>query len=68
MPGTSVPGLITAGSYLKEGQWSFWDVVRPPKTISVTLRNHRFSRLIVEVADPVAAIARLQHAAKASVQ
>ena len=61
LPGTSVPGLITAGSYVKQGAWSFWDVVRPSKVIAVTLRNHRFSRLVIEVADPIGDIARLQH-------
>ena len=62
LPGTSLPGVITAGSYFKDGKWSFWDVVRPSRAIAVTLRNHRFSRLIVEVADPVAVIALLQQA------
>ena len=61
--GTSLPGVITAGIYFKDGRWSFWDVVRPSNTIAVTIKGHRFSRLIVEVDDPIAAIARLQHAA-----
>ena len=62
LPGTWFPGLITAGSYLKKGQWSFWDVVNPARTIAVTTRGHRFSRLIVEVADPAAEISRLEAA------
>src|SRR5688572_27292230 len=66
LPGTSVPGLITAGSYLKGGEWSFWDVVRPARAIAVTTQNQRYRRLIVEVADPVAEIARLQGAASAA--
>ena len=63
LPGTSLPGIITAGSYLKRGEWSFWDVIRPARTIAVTTRNHRYRCLIVEVADPVGEIARLQSAA-----
>lgn len=66
LPGTWFPGLITAGSYLKSGQWSFWDVVTPARTIAVTLREHRFSRLVVEVADPAAEIARLRQALAAT--
>lgn len=62
LPGTSFPGLITAGSYLKRGQWSFWDVVRPGKAIAVTLKEHRFTRMIVEVADPTAEVQRLEQA------
>jgi len=66
LPGTWFPGLITAGSYLKSGQWSFWDVMRPAQTIAVTLKEHRFSRLIVEVADPAAEILRLKQALAAA--
>ena len=62
LPGTWFPGVITAGSYLKKGQWSFWDVVSPERTIVVTTKGHRFSRLIVEVADPVAEMSRLETA------
>ena len=63
LPGTSLPGVITAGSYFKNGQWSFWDVVQPSRAIAVTLRNHRFARLVVEVAEPVVVIGLLQRAA-----
>ena len=65
LPGTWFFGLITAGTYLKKGQWSFWDVVRPAKTIAVTIKNHRFTRLIVEVADPGTDISRLEKAVAA---
>jgi hypothetical protein len=66
LPGTSVPGVITAGSYLKSGAWSFWDVVRPAKAIAVTTKNQRFRRVIVEVADPTEEILRLQRAVAAA--
>jgi len=66
LPGMCLPGLITAGSYVKSGQWSFWDVVRPAKTIAVTLNDHRFTHVIVEVADPTAELLRLREALAAA--
>ena len=51
-PGTHVPGVITAGTFLLEGSWVFWDVHDPEKAIAIDLHDERFSTLIVEVADP----------------
>ena len=52
MAGTSMLGLITAGTFRQDAQWTFWDVVQRHAAIVVTLRGHRYSRLIVEVARP----------------
>ena len=62
MPGTHVPGLITAGSFYQEGKRVFWDVHQPEKTIVIELHDERFNELIVEVADPEAALKLVQHA------
>jgi hypothetical protein len=50
--GTSMPGLITAGTFRQGGRWTFWDVAHPRAAIVVTLRGHWYSRLIIEVARP----------------
>ena len=50
--GTWMPGLITAGTFRQDAQWTFWDVAQPHATIVVTLRGHWYSRLIIEVARP----------------
>ena len=50
--GTWVPGVITAGTFRQHGMWTFWDVAQSHAAIVVTLRGHRYSRLIVEVARP----------------
>jgi len=50
--GTWMPGVITAGTFRKDAQWTFWDVTQWDAAIVVTLRGHRYSRLIVEVARP----------------
>jgi len=56
MPGTNVPGVITAGTFCQDGTCFFWDVHHPEKTIVIDLRDERYSELIVEVNDPEAAV------------
>ena len=60
MPGTNVPGVITAGTFYQDGKRVFWDVHHPEKTIVIDLNDERYSRLIVEVADPQAAVILVQ--------
>jgi len=52
MPGTSVPGVITAGTFYQEGKRVFWDVHHPENTVVIELRDERYNELIVEVANP----------------
>jgi hypothetical protein len=56
MPGTSVPGVITAGTFYQDGKRVFWDVHNPETTIVIDLHDERYSELVVEVADPQAAV------------
>lgn len=56
MPGTNVPGVITAGSFYLHGDWVFWDVHNPEKTVVISLHDERYKALVVEVADPEAAV------------
>jgi len=62
MPGTNVPGVITAGTFYQDGKRVFWDVHHPEKTIVIDLHDERFSQLVVEVADPAAAVQLIQTA------
>ncbi|MGB8888019.1 MAG: hypothetical protein WCC87_14910 [Candidatus Korobacteraceae bacterium] len=57
LPGTNVPGVITAGTFYQDGKRVFWDVHDPEKTIVIDLHDERYNQLIVEVADPGAAVA-----------
>src|SRR5579884_2003346 len=47
LPGTSLPGVITAGSYLKQGEWSFWDVHDPHKAVTIHLRDEHYAKVVV---------------------
>jgi hypothetical protein len=62
MPGTNVPGVITAGTFYQDGKRVFWDVHHPEKTIVIDLRDERYSELVVEVDDPIAAVWLIQNA------
>jgi hypothetical protein len=62
MPGTNVPGVITAGTFYQDGKRVFWDVHRPEKTIVIDLRDERYNELVVEVDDPEAAVRLIQNA------
>jgi len=56
LPGTNIPGVITAGTFYQHGKRIFWDVHNPANTVVIELRDERYDELIVEVADPNAAI------------
>jgi len=51
MPGTNIPGVLTAGTFYQDGKRVFWDVHNPDNTIVIELRDERYSELIVEVED-----------------
>jgi hypothetical protein len=57
LPGTFVPGLITAGTYYEPDlERVFWDVHDDEKAIVIDLHGEDFSKLVIEVADPEASI------------
>ena len=58
--GTDVPGLFAAGTFYYHGEIVFWDVRNPANAIVLSLDHERYKKLIVEVADPAAAVALLQ--------
>jgi hypothetical protein len=62
MPGTNVPGVITAGTFYQDGKRVFWDVHHPEKTIIIDLHDERYNELIVEVDDPAVAANLIQNA------
>jgi hypothetical protein len=62
MPGTNVPGVITAGTFYQDGKRVFWDVRHPEKTIVIDLHDERYNELIVEVDDPEEVVKLIQTA------
>jgi hypothetical protein len=56
MPGTNIPGVLTAGTFYQHGKRVFWDVHNPDNTVVIELKDERYNELIIEVADPQAAV------------
>lgn len=55
-PGTSIPGVIAAGTFYRRGQKTFWDVKRGEKAIVLELAGDKYDRIIVEVVNPDQAV------------
>src|SRR5579862_735310 len=62
MPGTHIPDVITAGTFYQDGKRVFWDVHNPDNTIVIDLRDERYNELVIEVAEPLAAVALVKAA------
>lgn len=60
--GAGIPNIFKAGTFYQEGGLMFWDVRHPEKTIVVELEHERFHKLVIEVADPTAAVALINNA------
>jgi hypothetical protein len=63
--GTHVPGVITAGTFYAFRECVFWDVHNPQQAISITLAHEHYTKLVIEVTDPTADIARIEEAVQA---
>lgn len=62
MPGTAVPGLIAAGTYVADGQRTFAVVHRHAPAVVLDLTGEEFDRIVVTVDNPRAVIVSLYHA------
>jgi hypothetical protein len=59
--GTHMPGVLTAGTFHRDGNNVFWDVHDPERTIVLELDHELYDQLIIEVPDPAKAVALLQY-------
>lgn len=59
MPGTQVPWVITAGTYLKKGKRTFWDVCNKKNALIVELTDSYYHKLIIEVENPELVMSQL---------
>jgi len=50
--GTSVPGVITAGTFLTHGELVFWDVHDRRKALVIDLHDEKYARLVIQVGNP----------------
>ena len=59
LPGTYLPGIITAGSYREHGRWMFWDVHSGERAITIWIAHEKYDAIVVDVDDPATAVARI---------
>lgn len=59
MPGTSVPGLIEAGTFIISDGIIFCDFTHKDKSIVIELQHEYYKKLIIDVEDPDTAIEQL---------
>jgi len=59
LPGSSVPGLIEAGTFIGRDGTIFCDITNDSKSIVVELQHEHYNKLIIDVEDPFASIALL---------
>jgi hypothetical protein len=64
-PGTHVQGVIAAGGYYISGGWVFWNVQYPHKALTINLAHEHYTKLVIEVRDPAADVARIEEAVRA---
>lgn len=62
MPGTALPGVIYAGTFIKGGDRQFAYMTRWTKPVVIELANERWARIILGVADPRSAAASVNAA------
>ncbi|MEH0407480.1 hypothetical protein ACIRVI_00510 [[Kitasatospora] papulosa] len=61
-PGSHLPGVIIAGTFHHDGDKVFWDVKDASKAIVVELADEEYTRLVLQVDDPRAAVALVETA------
>lgn len=61
-PGTSIPHVITAGTFYQDGKRVFWDIHHPEKAVIITLEDEIYSELVIEVENPDIFVEQLRRA------
>jgi hypothetical protein len=62
LPGTNIPGILTAGTFYQGDGAVFFDVHDPDRTIVLDLDHEHYKRLVIEVEDTPATVALLEEA------
>jgi hypothetical protein len=65
LPGTEIPGLITAGTFYSRDGAVFFDIHNPDNAVVIELNHEHYRRLVIEVEDPSATVAMLTSAISA---
>ena len=61
-PGANIPGVLTAGTFYKDGKRVFWDIHHPEAAVIISLDHETYDELVIEVEDPKAFIESIDKA------
>lgn len=61
-PGTYVPRVVVAGTYVKDGERTFWNLRERQEPVVVELTGEPFARLVLGVDDARATAERIEQA------
>jgi hypothetical protein len=64
MIGADIPGIFAAGTFWSSEGWRFWDVLHPEQAIVIELIDERLAEIIVDVAEPDAAVKLINDAVR----
>jgi hypothetical protein len=62
IPGTYLPGIIAAGTFRGRSRNEFWDVVFKNDAVEIELTNEKYTRVVVNVRDPMSVMKLLRAA------
>jgi hypothetical protein len=62
LPGTQIPGVLTAGTFYQSDGAVFYDVHDPERTVVIDLDHEHYKRLVIEVEKPAHVVTLLQSA------
>jgi len=60
LPGSNIPGVITAGTFYQDGKRIFWDIHHPEKAVIISLNHETYDELVIEVEDPESFVMEIQ--------
>jgi hypothetical protein len=60
VPGTNIPGVITAGTFYQDGKRVFWDIHHPEEAVVLSLDHETYDELVIEVDDPAAFVREVE--------
>ena len=60
LPGSNLPGVITAGTFYQDGKRVFWDIHHPKAAVVISLNHETYNELVIEVENPDLFVKELQ--------
>jgi hypothetical protein len=60
LPGSNIPGVLTAGTFYQDGKRVFWDIHHPEAAVVLSLNHENYNELVIEVENPEAWVRQIQ--------